>query len=233
MVLRRTSVRDNCFAVARTPGSRNAGYEEARLALARRVRPALLKEDGVRASLRELARSADVSVATLKHYFGDRPGILKAVMETMRIDGAPYMAQASLPVDGELRGSLETFLRRMVSAWERHHVGTMHAAMLAEGLSSRALGPDYVTLMLEPFLQTGEALLRRHIEQGDLAPCDVRHASLTLLGPILLALLHQDSLGGARCRPLKLPELVTAHVSAFLAAFPPAPAKARRSSRNG
>jgi AcrR family transcriptional regulator len=207
--------------VARTAGSRNAGYEEARLALARRVRPSLLKADGVRASLRELARAGDVSVATLKHYFGDRPGVLRAVMETIRIDGAPYMAQASLPVPGDLRASLETFLRRIISVWERHRVGAMHAAMLAEGLSSPALGPEYVTLMLEPFLQTGEALLRGHVEQGELQRCDVRHAALTLLGPVLLGLLHQDSLGGARCRPLALVELVPAHVAAFLSAFPP------------
>lgn len=224
-------MRDNCLAVARTVGSRNAGYEDARLALARRVRPALLREEGVRTSLRELARAGGVSVATLKHYFGDRAGILRAVMETLGIDGAPHMAQASLPVAGGLAGSLETFLRRIVTAWARHRVGAMHAAMLAEGLASHALGPDYVTLMLEPFLQTGEALLRRHVEQGDLAPCDLRHASLTLLGPLLLALLHQDNLGGARCRPLDLSTFIPAHVSAFLAAFPPAPPKGRRGSR--
>jgi len=214
--------------MARTAGSRNADYEESRLALARRLASAVMAEGGVRASLRQLAEAADTSVATLKHYFADREGVVRAVMEAFRIDGAPYMAQASTPVAGPLRDSLATFLRRVVTAWRRHGVGKMQASMLAFGLSAKGLGPSYVTLMLEPFLQTGEALLRQHIDAGELAPCDVRHASLTLLGPLVLALLHQDSLDGASCRPLNLDALVPAHVDAFLAAFPPATARPRR-----
>lgn len=205
--------------MARTRGSRNAGYEEARLALARRVRPVLLTEGGVRASLRELARAAGVSVATLKHYFTDRPGVLRAAMETMRIDGAPHMARASLPGAGDLEGSLRTFLERIVEAWRRYHVGTMQAAMLAEGLASPALGEGFVDLMLEPFLQTGEALLRGHLEQGDLRPCDVRQASLSLLGPVWVALLHQDNLGGRGRRPLDLAAFVRVHVEGFVRAW--------------
>lgn len=211
--------------MARTPGSRNADYDEKRLELARRLTPVVVGEDGVRASLRQLAEAAGTSVATVKHYFGSREGALKAVMETMRIDAAPFMAQASTPVTGDVRASLKSFLKGLVVAWRRYRVGPMQASMLAEGLASRALGPAYVTLMLEPFLQTGEALLRQHVERGELVPCDVRHAALTLMGPLLLALLHQDSLLGARCRPLDVEAFVPAHVEAFLAAFP---ARARR-----
>lgn len=58
-------------AMARTKGSRNAGYDEQRAVLARKVGAALQLEGGVNASLRELAGHADTSVATLRHYFGD------------------------------------------------------------------------------------------------------------------------------------------------------------------
>ncbi len=216
--------------MARTRGARNADYEESRLALARQVRTALLEDDGLRSSLRELAASAGTSVATLKHYFGNREGIIVAVMESLRIDGAPYIAQVSSPTSGDLRASLTFVLKRLTTAWVKYRVGDMHAAMLAEGLSRKQLGPSYVTLMLEPLLQLGEQVLQRHVDAKELTPCDVRHASLALLSPLVMALLHQENLSGAGCRPLDVNALIGAHVEAFLRAFPPlrkrAPARA-------
>lgn len=180
-----------------------------------------MKPGGLRASLRELARQGETSIATLKHYFGDRDGLLVAVMESLSIDGAPHMARASLPTSSEPKVALGQFLGQLCTAWLTHQVGQMQAAMLAEGLALKPLGPSYVSLMLEPLLQVGERVLQRLIDVGTLQPCDVRHAALVLQGPLVLALLHQDSLGGAACRPLELKPFVEAHVDAFLRAFPP------------
>ena len=81
---------------------------------------------------------------------------------------------------------------------------------------------DGVTsLLLEPLLQAGEQHLQRHLDAGQLAPCDVRRAALTLQGPLVLGLLHQDNLSGDGCRPLDLDAFIDAHVDAFLRAFPP------------
>lgn len=209
--------------MARTPGARNADYQDSRLQLARRVRVGLLSDGGLRASLRELAASAGTSVATLKHYFGDRDGLLTAVMESMRIDGAPYLAQASSPTSTDVRESLRAMLQALTGAWSRFQVGRTYAAMLAEGLAVKGLGPSYVTFLLEPLLQMGEQMLQRHIDAGRLMPCDVRQASLMLLSPAVLALLHQDNLSGAGCRPLNLEAFMSAHVDAFLRAFPVTP----------
>ena len=214
--------------MARTKGSRNAGYDERRLALARKVRTALMKDDGLRTSMRSLAEVAGTSVATLKHYFDDREGVMVAVMESMRIDGAPHMARASLPASTDVRESLLLLLQRVRTAWVEFRVGRMQTSMMAEGLSTKALGPAYVDLMLEPFLQVGEAFLRRAVDSGALPTCDVRQANLMLMSPVVLALMHQDSLSGASCRPLDLDTFVTAHVEAFLRAVPPPSRKASR-----
>ncbi|MBK7865468.1 MAG: TetR family transcriptional regulator [Archangiaceae bacterium] len=209
--------------MARTSGSRNADYDEQRLALARKLRASLIQDDGLRASMRQLAEDAGTSVATLKHYFKDRLGMLEAVMQTTGIDGAPYMARAAIPTTADVRGSLIGFIGSIKAAWVQFQVGKMHAAMLAEGLAARALGPDYVSHMLEPLLQTGERFLQRHIDAGRMSACDVRQANLMLLAPVVMALLHQDSLGGVACRPLDVDAFITAHVDAFLRAWPPTP----------
>ncbi|WP_437929371.1 hypothetical protein WMF37_08890 [Sorangium sp. So ce291] len=55
--------------------------------------------------------------------------------------------------------------------------------------------------------------LARHVAAGELAPCDLRHAALALLGPLLLALLHQGPLGGRVCGPLDLDAFAATHQS--------------------
>ncbi|MDP1823706.1 MAG: TetR/AcrR family transcriptional regulator [Archangium sp.] len=217
--------------MARTRGSRNVRYEEQRATLARLVRVALTADEGIHASLRELASAAGTSVATLKHYFGDREGLLQAVMENQRAEGAPYLAMAAVAKPGDVRASLLHFLQGLSTAWFKYGVGKMYASTLAVGLGSRAVGPSYVTHVLEPLLQTGESLLRQHLERGELDVDDVRHASLMLLSPVVFGLLHQDSLGGAQCRPLDLPRFLATHVDAFLRAFPPRTKRTRGTAR--
>lgn len=208
--------------MARTRGSRNADYEAQRLALARKVTVALQREGGVNSSLRELAVEADTSVTTLRHYFGDREGLLRAVMESLRADAAPYLASSAQPVFGDVRRSLLNFLGSLSTAWFKYGVGKMYASTLSLGLAhGGTIGPSYVAHVLEPLLQTGESLLRQHVERDELAIDDVRHAALLYLSPVVLALLHQDSLTGAQCRPLDLPTFLETHVDACLRSFAP------------
>ena len=227
-VLPVTYARLYCFPVARTRGSRNAGYEEQRSNLARKVREALSQDEGIHASLRELAEAADTSVATLRHYFKDREGLLQGVMECQRAEAAPYLAMSAQAKHGDVRGSLLGFLQGLSTAWFKHGVGKMYASTLALGLGSNAVGPSYVNHVLEPLLQTGESLLRQHLERDEVVVEDVRQASLMLISPVVFALLHQDSLLGAQCRPLDLPQYLVTHVDAFLRAFP-ARGKSKRS----
>lgn len=207
----------------RTKGSRNAGYDDQRLALARKVAAALRTDAGIHASLRELAGAAGTSVATLRHYFGDRDGLLRGVMESLRVDAAPYLARSAMPVAGDVRASLLHFLKGLSGAWVRHAVGPMYASTLALGLGNASVGPSFVSHVLEPLLQTGESLLRQHQERGELDVPDVRYAALSLLSPVVLALLHQDSLQGTACRPLNVPAMVELHVETFLRVFAPPP----------
>jgi AcrR family transcriptional regulator len=213
--------------MARTPGARNADYDEERLALARKVRPLMVGPGGLRSSLREMAAAASTSVATLKHYFHDREGVLEGVMECLRVDSSPYLAIASSPSGHDVHASLVDYLQRIKTAWFKYGVGAMQAASLAAGLTTSSLGPTYVNYLLEPLLQTAEQRLRRHVEQGDLKPCNERYAALQLLAPVVLGLLHQDSLSGASCRPLDLDPFLAEHVDQFLRAHP-ATAKGRQ-----
>lgn len=216
--------------MARITGSRNADYAKRRAALAAAVAGVVLSPEGTGASLRELAARARTSVSNLRHYFGDRDGAVAAALEWYRLQAAPHLAEASVPVPGDVRASLERLVGGLREAWFRHGVGKSQAASLSVGLSGPALGQAYVNAVLEPLLQAGEGILQRHVELGDLAPTNVRYAALELLSPVFLGLLHQDALEGARCRPLDIDDFVARHLDAFLAAYPPRAAAPRVTS---
>lgn len=215
--------------MGRTPGSRNADYDEQRQELARKVMHLVLTPEGVRSSLREMASASGVSVATLKHYFADREGVLRAVIESMWRQSLPYLAIAGTPSSPDVRESLSELLTGLRTAWTVHGVGPLQATSLGAGLVSPGLGPAYVEFVMEPLLQAAEMRIRRHVELGHLAPCNERYAALELMSPVVLGLLHQDSLSGRSCRPLDVDDFVARHLDAFLAAHPaPAPPDERR-----
>lgn len=202
----------------RPSGRRNADYDATRAALLSRLYDALLKADGVRLSFRQMSDAAAVSPTTLRHYFQSREQVITEVLALSHRAGLPYLHAAATQPTQALRPSLRWFLDFVVQGW-RAGVGAVHGLGLTEGIGHSALGPAYLREILEPSLQAAETRLARHIANGDLSPCDVRHAAIELVGPLLLALLHQDSLGGTRCRPLDIAAFCEEHLDRFLRAF--------------
>lgn len=206
--------------MGRATGSLNRDHAATRAELARRVAQQLLSNGGSLPSLQKLAEGAGVDPGTLRHYFSDRRGVVKAAMETLLPLGDDQkvraLALASLPV----REALTSLLSSVAKAWGGL-LGNMHATGFVEGTVDGALGQAYVTTMLEPTLATVEALLERFVARNMLAMPDVRVGALALLSPVLLACFHQFQLQGRACRPLDLDAFVAGHVDGFLRGYEP------------
>ena len=217
--------------MARVKGSRNADYAQERERLLEAVRRRLLTPDGAQTSFRELAEVAGVSVATLRHYFGSREALLAEMMEDMHRRGLPHLLSVAAAPQGPVRESLQWFLRSFLKGWREGGVGAVHAFGLTAGVGHETLGPVYVRELLEPTLQAAEARLARHIADGELRRCDVRHAALELVCPVVLGLLHQVQLSGASCRPLDVERFLEDHLDTFLRGHAVEPAEPSRSVR--
>ena len=207
--------------MSRTQGSRNAQFAERRQALLAKARERLSLQTGEAPSFRELALASGVSVATLRHYFGTREALVKAVFEQALEGGQRHLERARAPEAAAvgLEDSLRAFLTRVVTGWTQGIVGDLHRIGLAEGLRNPHTALDYLNDVLEPTLQALETRLAGLVAQGSIVECDTRLAALMLLSPLLLALLHQHDLGGTRCRPLSIPALIDEHVKVFVRAY--------------
>ncbi len=207
--------------MARPAGKKNADFEAKAKAQLSALSQAWLAL-GPGASLRELCERAELSPTNVRHYWGDREALVRAMLEHLESEGRPHMERAVLTRGKDAESTLRLFLHDVAGAWVRFGVGRIHGVTLAEGLGvsgEAASGPAYVQHILEPTLQTLERLLQRLVQEGQLPPLDARVAGLALLGPLVLALLHQDNLGGAQCRPLDLPSFLDAHLSGWLRGY--------------
>lgn len=209
--------------MGRPPGARNQDYEATREALAGKLRPAVVRR-GAQVSLHDLAREAEVSIPTLKHYFGDRSGAVAEALRTVRKDAARYIATVADPEDLDLKPSLVKLATGLAAAWVPAGVGQLFASGMAAGLFDPTAGPGYLDGVLEPTVLAMEERLRVHARRGEasLDPEDelsVRTAALAFLSPLLVALIHQHGLSGTRCRPLPIQAFIEELAERFTAAY--------------
>lgn len=207
--------------MTRPLGTRNAQFEDRRDALLRKAGERLALQNGDPPSFRELALACGVSVATLRHYFGNRETLIKELFSLHLATGRRHLNQAERePLQHEsIEDSLREVLERIARGWTSGFLGSLHRIGLSEGLRHRTTALDYLVDVLEPTLQALERRLQLSIEHGLIIACDTRHAALALVSPLLLALLHQHDLGGTRCRPLSVPALIDEQVRMFARAY--------------
>lgn len=208
--------------MGRVAGARNAQFEDRRNALIAKARDRLALQAAEPPSFREIALACGVSVATLRHYFGTREGLIKSIFAQSLSTGRRHLSNtrvAASPAAADFESGMVEFLQRVVVGWTQGQVGALHRIGLSEGLRNTRTALDYLNDVLEPTLQALEHRLKNYAAQGVVVDCDTRHAALMLLSPLLLALLHQHDLGGTRCRPLAIPALIDEHVRVFVRAY--------------
>jgi AcrR family transcriptional regulator len=208
--------------LARTKGARNADYHAKRRELLGRLLPRFVDRSQGRPSFRQFAAAAGVTMPTLRHYFGDRSDVVAAVLEEHRRLGDRQLEVASTPA-GDFAGSIRDFAHGLVAGLQAPdrpvRLGDVFSASLSEGLADPEIGPLALRHVLDPALEALEQRLERHVERGEMLKADLRAAALTLIAPILLAVLHQDQMQGASLRPVALHDLAEDVAQAFIRAY--------------
>jgi AcrR family transcriptional regulator len=186
------------------------------------------RREVARPSLRDLAAAAEVSVPTLRHYFGVRREVIDALLEeSLRLGRAGLDAQSKS--DAPFPESIRQYSRALIGALSAQRdvkLGDLFAMSLGEGLLDVGVSQSTLRHTLEPTIETLEARLAHHVARGEMIDTDIRTAALMLLSPLLLASLHQNQLQGAGCRPMALETTADDLSAAFVRAYARQPATA-------
>jgi AcrR family transcriptional regulator len=213
--------------MGRLKGSRNRDYDVRRHALALSVASALVDDTGAPRSVKELASRVSVTVPTLTHYFGDRDGIVKAALEAVGAEGAARATLLDELGTRPLASALEGFATNLIDAFRGFGLGRIFSSALSLSLGHPNLGPEFLRHLLEPTLRHAEQLASALEARGELNVPDVRAFAVSFVSPLVLALLHQDALGGRHERALNLDAFAKSHVQMVLRGVTPAKKKPR------
>lgn len=167
-------------------------------------------------ALAGIARIAGVSVATLVHYFGDRETICARVLQRFGETGRRFHLPKTAEPSGPLQASIGDVCSHVADAMAGP-VHSIHEFGLAEGLQSPALAREYLGQILDATLDAVAARIAEHARRGELRVADPRGDALLLIGPVILAGLHQNALGGTATAKLDLHQIAAASAANYLA----------------
>lgn len=214
-------MRRDLDALPRAKGVKNADYEAKRRELLDRMLPRFARLDLERPSLRQFAAAAEVTAPTLQHYFGDRTGVIEALLAAYRERGAPRLAIAA-KANGPFAESIREFAQALVfgmQAGSAARLGDVMAASLCEGLADPQISPLALAHIIDPAVDALVARLDEHAARGEMIETDRRAAALLLLSPLILAVLHQDQMKGRASRHIELSGLAESVAAAFVRAY--------------
>lgn len=180
-----------------------------------------MRREVARPSLRQLAEAAGVTIPTLRHYFGSRAEIVDAILEEYRRAGDARLktvASEAAPFAESVQEFAQSLIRGM-SASRPVRLGDVFAVSLAEGLLDPQIGASALRHIVDPAIEALQMRLSVHIARGEMIDTDTRAAALMLISPILIAVLHQDQMGGAACNPMDVDKAAASVASAFVRAY--------------
>lgn len=192
--------------MSRPTGARNHDFDEKRAALLDRLTDFALSADLRRPSLRQFAQAMQVSEPTLRHYFGDRQGLVTEILTTIGKRGAPLWEIVAQPSDSPA-AAFEEYFRISEAGMRLGGFIRAHAFGLIEGLADETIGRAYLENVLEPALRSVTDKLRATpgmTQDED----EIRAAAFTALSPLLVISLHQDLLGGRMSAPLEISQVM-------------------------
>ncbi len=195
----------------RTRGAKNADFEASKSAIVRTVAGFVISTPGPH-SFRSLAAASGLNTGTVRHYFGDAAGLIREVLKQLHSNAEPFLRKAKQDVPADAHEACLQFLMSVVFAW-RQGLGAIHQLGMLYGLSNKDFGPSYLELVLEPTLATAEVRFASLVERGVILPTDVRAAALSLVAPVVLALMHQDAFGGGAVHPLDVVAFAKQHAA--------------------
>lgn len=183
-------------------GRRNPDYDEKRERLVRDLTEFVLGTDLTRPSFRQLAHAGNVAEPTLRHYFGDRDGVATAILALLGEQAQPLMQAVATPTT-DATAAVDAYIDLSRIGVTSGGFGRAHCFGLVEGVADERVGEAYLELLLEPSLKALEARLEPYLGVAA-GSSKARAAALMMFAPMLLAVIHQQLLGGAKTAPMDL-----------------------------
>lgn len=177
--------------------------------------------------LDEVASRAGVTKGTLYLYFPNKEELFKAVV---RESLGPMINQAAALLErpgqaldpaSRLREAIGLIARTLFGS----RLAMIPKLVIAESSNFPELARFYLDEVVNRARRFFTLVLREGIEQGQFRPVDPEHLMLGFIGPVLLGVLWQNSLGPYDKHPFDLEASLRVHVDNFLRGLAASPSE--------
>ena len=175
------------------------------------------------ARLDEVARRAGVTKGTIYLYFKSKEDLFQAVVRQTVVT---KLAKAEQEVR-EYRGSTPDLLRMLILGWWEA-VGNTPLAGVAKLIVAEATNfPEVTRFYHREVIRRGQTLfaqvLQRGVDSGEFRPVDIPLTVRLIIAPMLMAVVHSQSLYRCIREPFDGERYVEAHLDMLLRGLAPAP----------
>ena len=175
------------------------------------------------ARLDDVARRAGVTKGTIYLYFKNKEDLFQAVVRQTVVT---KLARAEEEVR-EYRGSASDLLRNMLVGWWEA-VGNSPLAGVVKLIVAEATNfPEVTRFYHREVIRRGHQLfaqiLQRGVDSGEFRPVDVALTVRLVIAPMLMAVIHSQSLYRCIREPFDGERYVQAHLDMLLRGLAPAP----------
>lgn len=175
------------------------------------------------ARLDDVARRAGVTKGTIYLYFQNKEHLFQAVVRQTVV---PILARAEQEVR-DWQGNTPSLLRHMVLGWWEAVGKTRLAGVVKLVVSEATNFPDLTRFYYKEVVRRGQHLfaqvLQRGIDSGEFRPVDIVSTVRLVVAPLMLAVVHSQSLYRCVKEPFDVERYLEAHLDILLRGLAPAP----------
>lgn len=168
------------------------------------------------ARLDEIARRAGISKGTLYLYFKDKESLFVAVVRDTIAPNLATIRQSVETVDLPFAEVVRMLLPRFAELTGRLPVGAIAKMVIGESRNFPELAKVYHDLVVSQAIALIAGLIERAQAKGEVRPGDPRLHALSLMGPLLMGVLWQETLHPVGAAPIAVDALAKQHAATIL-----------------
>jgi AcrR family transcriptional regulator len=173
--------------------------------------------------LDDVARRAGVTKGTIYLYFKNKEDLFQAMVRQTVV---PVLARAEEEVAG-FQGSSAELLRMMVRNWWNAVNGTPLSGVVKLIVAEATNFPEVTRFYYKEVIRRGQQLfaqiLQRGVDSGEFRPVEVPLTVRLVTAPLLLTVLHTQSLYRCVREPFDIDRYIDTHLDMLLRGLAPAP----------
>lgn len=177
------------------------------------------------AKLDDIARRAGVSKGTLYLYFKDKEDLFLAVVRDNIAPNVDNIRDALMKADLPFAQLAPMFLVRVSEIVGQESLGAVLKMVIGESGNFPELSKVWYDQVASKALALLTGLIEQAQAKGEVRPGDARIHAFSLMGPMLMALLHREILQPAGAEPVELLEVARQHAHTALAGLLLEPSK--------